>query len=425
MKQIIEIGGRECLLYSEGEQHPQVLLVQTLGEQERGSIDSEVAMIRGEITGTSFMMAAFAVGDWEAELTPWHDPAVSKRQAVGEHAFDTLDYVTQSLIPYLKEQFGNLPVILGGYSLGGLFSRWAASKTECFEAVAAVSPSLWIDAWCSFSDAHAVYAHYVYLSLGDREEHSRNKAIAQVLPHFTEVKYNEAATQTATTAANAPMIIFVGRFTAAPLPTDCSAATAEIRATSQAMRTPPQMRDILPIRARTRGCATSGRTRAPEPEGRQRRKEQERNPAESRLSAKREGEVHHVRERHHDEVKEKKPPDAGIEPRQQNDGRYHRAKPRHDNSPDAQNVPRAGIRRSLQRCVIFNRHTSPFLISLSRFDFCQVLYHIPRQMRRAAPHGQGPPQPERYYIIANGIKPMPIITVRYLHAVLRINQVCG
>lgn len=179
MKQTIEIGGRECLLYSEGEQHPQVLLVQTLGEQERGSIDSEVAMIR-EITGTSFMMAAFAVGDWEAELTPWHDPAVSKRQAVGEHAFDTLDYVTQSLIPYLKEQFGNLPVILGGYSLGGLFSRWAASKAECFEAVAAVSPSLWIDAWCGFSDAHAVYAHYVYLSLGDREEHSRNKAIAQV-----------------------------------------------------------------------------------------------------------------------------------------------------------------------------------------------------------------------------------------------------
>ena len=178
MKQTMEISGRECLLYNEGNE-PKMLLIQTLGEQERDSIDSEVAMI-SEATGVSFVMAAFAIVDWEVELTPWHDLAVSKRQAVGEHAFDTLDYITKSLIPYLQEQFGQLPVVLGGYSLGGLFSRWAASKAECFEAVAAVSPSLWIDAWCGFSEVHAVYARYVYLSLGDREEHSRNKAIAQV-----------------------------------------------------------------------------------------------------------------------------------------------------------------------------------------------------------------------------------------------------
>lgn len=179
MKQTLQIGGRQCLLYTEGGQQPQVLLIQTLGVQERGSIDSEVEIIR-EMAGASFVMAAFTIGDWEMELTPWHDPAVSKREAVGEHAFDTLEYITKNLIPYLKERFGQLPVVLGGYSLGGLFSRWAASKAECFEAVAAVSPSLWIDAWCGFSDAHAVYGRYVYLSLGDREEHTRNKAIAQV-----------------------------------------------------------------------------------------------------------------------------------------------------------------------------------------------------------------------------------------------------
>ena len=68
MKQIVEIGGRECLLYNEGEE-PKVLLIQTLGAQERDSIDSEVAMI-SEASGTSFVMAAFAIGDWEVELTP-------------------------------------------------------------------------------------------------------------------------------------------------------------------------------------------------------------------------------------------------------------------------------------------------------------------------------------------------------------------
>ena len=179
MKQILQIGGRECLLYTEGEQQPQVLLIQTLGAQERGSIDSEVVMI-SEATGTSFVMAAFAIGDWEVELTPWHDPAVSKRQAVGEHAGETLRYVTDELIPYLHQEYGKLPIVLGGYSLGGLFSLWAGSESDCFTAIAAMSPSVWIARWQDYARQHPVKTHSVYLSLGDREEHTRNKAIAQV-----------------------------------------------------------------------------------------------------------------------------------------------------------------------------------------------------------------------------------------------------
>lgn len=119
MKQNIEIGGRECLLYIEGNE-PKALLIQTLGAQERGSIDSEVEMIR-EMTGTPFVMAAFAIGDWEVELTPWHDPAVSKRQAVGEHAGESLRYITEELIPYLHQEYGEIPIVLGGYSLAVSF----------------------------------------------------------------------------------------------------------------------------------------------------------------------------------------------------------------------------------------------------------------------------------------------------------------
>ena len=81
---------------------------------------------------------------------------------------------------YLFERYGKLPIVLGGYSLAGLFARWAVCKEECFDAVAAASPSLWIVAWKGFSDAHEVYARYVYLSLGNREEITKNKAIAQV-----------------------------------------------------------------------------------------------------------------------------------------------------------------------------------------------------------------------------------------------------
>ena len=178
MKQFVEIGGRECLLYNEGDE-PKVLLIQTLGAQERGSIDSEVEMI-SEATGTSFVMAAFAIDDWEVELTPWHDPAVSKHQAVGEHAGETLRYITETLTPYLHQEYGEFLIVLGGYSLGGLFSLWSGSESDCFAAIAAMSPSVWIAGWQDYARQHPVKAHYVYLSLGDREEHTRNKAIAQV-----------------------------------------------------------------------------------------------------------------------------------------------------------------------------------------------------------------------------------------------------
>ena len=178
MKQTIEISGRQCLLYNVGE-NPKVLLIQTLGEQERDGIDSEVAMI-SEITGASFVMAAFAIGDWEVELTPWHDPAISKRQAVGEHAGETLRYVTDGVIPYLHQEYGELPIVLGGYSLGGLFSLWAGSESDCFAAIAAMSPSVWIAGWQDYASQHPVKTPCVYLSLGDREEYTRNKAFAQV-----------------------------------------------------------------------------------------------------------------------------------------------------------------------------------------------------------------------------------------------------
>ncbi len=178
MKQIIEIGGRECLLCNEGNE-PQVLLIQTLGAQERGSIDGEVSLISEKVK-TPFVMAAFAIGDWEVELTPWHDSQVSRRKEVGAHAADTLNYVVNMLIPHLQQLYGRLPIVLGGYSLGGLFSRWAASEAVGFDAVACCSPSLWIAGWQEYSASHHVQAKNVYLSLGDREEFSKNRAIAQV-----------------------------------------------------------------------------------------------------------------------------------------------------------------------------------------------------------------------------------------------------
>ena len=48
-----------------------------------------------------------------------------------------------------------------------------------FKAVAAASPSLWAGDWPQYSDSHPMLAKQVYLSLGDREEYTRNKTMAR------------------------------------------------------------------------------------------------------------------------------------------------------------------------------------------------------------------------------------------------------
>ena len=58
MKQQTTIGGRECLLYTDGQ--PQVLLIQTLGGHEHNSIDTEVELIRKAVP-VPFVMAYWMV----------------------------------------------------------------------------------------------------------------------------------------------------------------------------------------------------------------------------------------------------------------------------------------------------------------------------------------------------------------------------
>ena len=105
---------------------------------------------------------------------------MSRDDEVGRHSHDTLCGIEHRLLPWLASRYGARPCVLGGYSLGGLFALWASCHTSAFVAVAAASPSVWIDGWTEFAEAHAVQAVKVYLSLGDREEHCKNVRMARV-----------------------------------------------------------------------------------------------------------------------------------------------------------------------------------------------------------------------------------------------------
>ena len=70
--------------------------------------------------------------------------------------------------------------LLGGYSLAGLFSLWAAYQTDAFSGIAAASPSVWFPGWMEYAEKNEPKARRMYLSLGDKEERTRNPVLRQV-----------------------------------------------------------------------------------------------------------------------------------------------------------------------------------------------------------------------------------------------------
>lgn len=87
------------------------------------------------------------------------------------------------MLPQVREKYGldeNVRILLGGYSLAGLFSLWSGYQTKTFDAIAAVSPSVWFDSWVQYAEEHRPMTDIIYLSLGDREEKAKNQIMKQV-----------------------------------------------------------------------------------------------------------------------------------------------------------------------------------------------------------------------------------------------------
>ena len=118
------------------------------------------------------------IKDWNQELTPWAAPPVFGKVPFGNGAGKTLGFITNQLLPEVQENIPHL--ILGGYSLAGLFALWAGYQTDRFEGIAAASPSVWYPQWIDYASENKPLAKSVYLSLGDKEEKAKNPVMAQV-----------------------------------------------------------------------------------------------------------------------------------------------------------------------------------------------------------------------------------------------------
>ena len=165
-----------------GNQDSGLLVIQALDARELERLEDEVKALQS-MGGALPLWAAFAVEDWNDALSPWLATPVFGKHGFAGQAEKTLAYIQTTLIPelftayHLAEQ---TKIALCGYSLSGLFALWAGSQSERFNAVAGVSPSVWFPGYGNYEQAHPIRAEHVYLSLGDREEQTKNRAMAAV-----------------------------------------------------------------------------------------------------------------------------------------------------------------------------------------------------------------------------------------------------
>lgn len=169
------ISDRTCFLYQD--EAAKYLLIQPIDEHDLEVLDQEFKAIK-ELSDKPFSLVAFMIKDWNQELTPWTAPPVFGKVPFGSGAEKTLEFITCQLLPEVQDKIPHL--ILGGYSLAGLFALWAGYQTDKFEGIATASPSVWYPQWIDFASENKPLAKSVYLSLGDKEEKAKNPVMAQV-----------------------------------------------------------------------------------------------------------------------------------------------------------------------------------------------------------------------------------------------------
>ncbi len=175
------IGERGVMTTAYGNPDSPFVLIQMVDDHALEGMESEAAEIL-KLTDADFYLKTVRVKDWNADLSPWPAPAVFGKEDFGDRAAATLAEVLKNTTDRSKTYY------IGGYSLAGLFALWAAYQTDVFKGVAAASPSVWFPGFTEYARENTIQTQYVYLSLGDKEDKTRNPVMATVSDRIRETE---------------------------------------------------------------------------------------------------------------------------------------------------------------------------------------------------------------------------------------------
>lgn len=131
------------------------------------------------------LLAAVRVDDWEQRLSPWPAQRVFKGSSdFGDGADRYIEELTAEILPEIRERAGipEGPCFITGYSFSGMFALYSLYRTDIFTGAASASGSLWFPGFAEFAMSHPLKRkpERLYLSLGDRESHTRNEVMKTV-----------------------------------------------------------------------------------------------------------------------------------------------------------------------------------------------------------------------------------------------------
>ncbi|MBR3245911.1 MAG: esterase [Parasporobacterium sp.] len=159
--------------YEFGNADSDIVLIQPVGDHDLEGIENEFKAIISSC-GRNVHLIAVRIDGWNSDLSPWEAPAVFGKENFGSGASETLG----ELLKLCRDK--SRSYYIGGYSLAGLFAIWAVYQTDVFRGAAAASPSMWFPGFAEYMKKNEIKTDTVYLSLGDREEKTRNPIMATV-----------------------------------------------------------------------------------------------------------------------------------------------------------------------------------------------------------------------------------------------------
>ena len=168
--------------YIFGNEKSNNILIQMIGEHEMAGLESEVRYISELSQSEDFCLVAIKVDDWNDSLSPWKASAAYGDGEFGGGAEESLKELIDIINAEVLQgrDISEVNLYIGGYSLSGLFALWSVYQTDIFKGAAAVSASVWFPGFYDYISNNTIHARSVYLSLGKKEEKTRNTLMVSV-----------------------------------------------------------------------------------------------------------------------------------------------------------------------------------------------------------------------------------------------------
>ena len=163
-----------------GNDNSKIVLIQLIDKSDLENIEEEIDLIKKN-TKIDFKITTCIIDNWQNDLSPWASKAVFGKKGFGDGANKTL----QEILKICSDD--NKFYYLGGYSLAGLFSLWAGTKTNIFKGIMAASPSVWFPDFVNYLKNNQMKAKNIYLSLGDKEDKTKNQIMSTVKINIEEI----------------------------------------------------------------------------------------------------------------------------------------------------------------------------------------------------------------------------------------------